>query len=448
MTRRKHLKQLVRARMEKTGERYATARRHIVRDTTATPAAADASPKTRTSSHLTGNVPAATALRILLTAAGVRAPHTNAPFTEAMVYGIAGGIGIGVFSFLYEKENFASFYVAARHDWANDVRYLTRATERFGGEATIAEHVKPSAQAIASARAASQPCILWVDAASLPYKAMPPFYSGMAGHMVVLHDIDDAAATAHIADLSDEPIEIPLDVLSTARSRIKKDKQRVLSLRAGSPPTLETMVRDGLAACRDGLLGANAVGGSKTNFSLEALRVWGTRLHGSRDKESWDRVFTPGARLWRGLTSINEYIEHYGTGGGLSRPLFAEFLDEAGQALGNEPVRILGERYADLGRAWSELADAALPDDVAPMREAKELLTRRSELLHSEGPAATDGVRRVWQRLDELAKEAEASFPLSEAAASDLRADLQRRVVALHADEVRAHEALTSALAH
>ena len=448
MTRRKHLKQLVRARMEKTGERYATARRHIVRDTTATPAAADASPKTRTSSHLTGNVPAATALRILLTASGVRAPHTNAPFTEAMVYGIAGGIGIGVFSFLYEKENFASFYVAARHDWANDVRYLTRATERFGGEATIAEGVKPAAQTIATARAASQPCILWVDAAALPYKAMPPFYSGMAGHMVVLHDIDDAAATAHIADLSDEPIEIPLDVLSTARSRIKKDKQRVLSVRAGSPPPLDTMVRDGLAACRDGLLGANAVGGSKTNFSLEALRVWGTRLHGSRDKESWDRVFTPGARLWRGLTSINEYIEHYGTGGGLSRPLFAEFLDEAGQALGNEPVRILGERYADLGRAWSELADAALPDDVAPMREAKELLTRRSELLHSEGPAATDGVRRVWQRLDELAKEAEASFPLSEAAASDLRADLQRRVVALHADEVRAHEALTSALAH
>src|SRR5687768_7819912 len=178
------------------------------------------------------------------------------------------------------------------------------------------------------------------------------------------------AAAATIGDLSGEPIEIPLDVLRAARSRIKKDKQRVLSLRAGSLPPLDAMVRDGLAACRDGLLGANAMGGSKTNFSLEALRVWGTRLHGSRDKESWDHMFTPGARLWRGLTSINEYIEHYGTGGGLSRPLFAEFLEEAGQALGSEPVRRLSERYADLGRAWSELGDAALPDDVAPIREA------------------------------------------------------------------------------
>ena len=71
---------------------------------------------------------------------------------------------------------------------------------------------------------------------------------------------------------------MPLDVLAAARSRIKKDKHRVMSLRAGKLPPLDAMVRDGLAACRDGLLGANAVGGSKTNFSLEALRVWGTRL--------------------------------------------------------------------------------------------------------------------------------------------------------------------------
>jgi len=61
-------------------------------------------------------------------------------------------------------------------------------------------------------------------------------------------------------------------------------------------------------------------------------------MHGSRDEDSWERVFTPGSRLWRGLTSINEYIEHYGTGGGLSRPLFAEFLVEADDALGTEPL--------------------------------------------------------------------------------------------------------------
>lgn len=444
MTRQKHLKQLVRARMEKTGERYATARRHVIRDTPRQP---NGHPARATGAHLTGNVPATTALRILLTAAGVRAPHTNQPFTEAMLFGIAGGIGIGVFSFLYEKQDFASFYVASRHDWANDVRYLTRGAERVGAGASVVEMggVKPAAQALAKLLADGQPCIAWLDAATLPYRAMPAFYVGMANHMVVVYDIDETAGVARVGDLSDESIPVPLEMLAAARGRIKKDKNRLLSVTVGEKtPPLDAMVHGGLRACRDGLLGATAVGNARTNFSLEALRVWGNRLHGSRDKESWERIFTPGKRLWRGLTSINEYIEHYGTGGGLSRPLFAEFLGEAGEALGSEPLRALGERYAELGRQWTELADAALPDDVPAMHEAKQLIARRSELLHSDVPASADDVRAAWQRLDELAAAAAARFPLSEGAAADLRADLKRRVLALHAIEVAAHEELTA----
>ena len=445
MTRQKHLKQLVRARMEKTGERYATARRHVIGDASEQPAVpADLA---TSGPHLTGNVPATTALRVLLTAAGVRAPHTNAPFTEAMLFGVAGGIGIGLFAFLYEKQDFASFYIAGRHDWANEVRYLTRAAERVGAETSIAEAsgVKPAAQALSRALAEGQPCIAWLDAAALPYKAMPQFYAGMANHTVVVYEVDETAGTARIGDLSDEPIEVPLSVLAAARRRIKKDKNRLLSLRpAASVPSLDMLVRAGLIACHDGLLGATAVGNAKTNFSLEALRVWATRLHGTRDKESWERIFTPGKRLWRGLTSINEYIEHYGTGGGLSRPLFAEFLAEAGAALGSEPMRALSNRYAELGRQWTELADAALPEDVPAMREAKELLARRSELLHSDVPSSTEEVGRVWERLEALSAAAGERFPLSDAAAADLRVDLQRRVLALHAAEVEAHAALAT----
>ena len=445
MTRHKHLKRLVRARMEKTGERYATARRHVIRD-----APEDAETRRSASGpHFTGNVPATTALRILLTAAGIRAPHTNQPFTEAMLFGIAGGIGIGVFAFLYEKEDFASFYLAGRHDWANEVRYLTSAAERVGAVPAITEHggANQAAVALKSALAGGQPCIAWLDAAMLPYKAMPSFYVGMANHMVVVYDVDESVGVAHVGDLSDEPIDVPLDALAAARGRVKKTRNRLLSMAETTRVTsLDAMVRAGLAECRDGLVGAKAVGNAKTNFSLEALRVWGNRLSGSREKEGWERVFTPGKRLWRGLTSITEYIEQYGTGGGLARPIFAEFLGEAADALGSEPLRALGRRYAELGQQWSELADAALPDDVPAMREAKELLARKSELLHSDVPTSTDDVRAAWARLDELAASSADTFPLSDAAAADLRADLQRRVLALHASELSAHEALTRVL--
>src|SRR5262249_3509254 len=124
MTAHKHLKQLVRARMTKTGERYATARRQILREAAAPPT----DPACRW--HFPGSIPAATALRVLLAHAGVRDPHTQEPFSEAMLFGIAGGIGVGVFSFFYEKENIATFFVAGRHGWQDDLGYLKNACGR------------------------------------------------------------------------------------------------------------------------------------------------------------------------------------------------------------------------------------------------------------------------------------------------------------------------------
>jgi hypothetical protein len=407
--------------------------------------APNATATTATPGHTTGNVPAATALRTLLTAAGIRDPHTNEPFSEAMIFGIAGGIGIGMFSFLYEKADFASFFIAARNDWANDVRYLTRGAERFGANAVVAEGAKPANQAIARALEEGRPSIVWVDAVGLPYKAMPEVFGGMASHVVVLYSMDDSSGTAQIGDLSEAPITIPIKTLSLARARIKKDKHRVMTVgTTAKAPALADQVNAGLDACRAGLLGANAIGNSKTNFSLDCLNVWGSRLHGPKDKDSWERVFTPGARLWRGLTSITDYIEHYGTGGGLSRPLFAEFLDEASSALGVKPLAALAKRYAEIGTAWTELADAALPDDVKPMREAKALMAERSDLIHRGDPDATAAVRTVWQRLDQLSNAAREQFPLSDSATTDLRADLQRRVFALHEAEVAAHSELSS----
>src|SRR5690606_165829 len=129
------------------------------------------------------------------------------------------------------------------------------------------------------------------------------------------------------------------------------------------------------------------------------------------------------------LTSLYEYVEHYGTGGGLCRGIFAEGLKDLGQA---EPAKA----YAALARAWSEAAAAALPDEVAPCREARELIARKAELVRSGAPAAE--VRSCWERLDKLAKEARKQFPLSAAAAAELRGTLAARIRAIHADEVAA----------
>jgi hypothetical protein len=360
-----------------------------------------------------------------------------------MLFGIAGGIGAGVFSFVYQKENFASFFVAGRHSWQDDLAYLRLACERLGVKPAVRESsgAKPADKQLREMLADHGPCVAWVDAAHLPHRAMPAFWSGGGYHLVTVYHIDDAGGGALIGDLADGPISIPLSDLATARARIKKQKNRLLAITpSASPIDLKSSVRDGLRECHRAL-----TTGRMKNFQLEAFRVWGERMHGSKDRESWDRVFTIGPRLWRGLTSIYDFIEHYGTGGGLCRPIFADFLNEAAAALDDARLRALAERYAELGRAWSSLADAALPDSVPAFREAKQSLARKTELTLSGG--SIDEIRGLWNRLDDLASQAGQRFPLADSACDALRAELQRRILALYAGEVAAAKELAEASA-
>jgi Butirosin biosynthesis protein H, N-terminal/Domain of unknown function (DUF4872) len=441
MTIRKHFKKLVRARMQKTRESYATARRQVLGQTLPD------KPTLGLPWHFPGSVPAATALRVLLTHAGVRNPKTGEPYSEAMLFGIAGGIGIGIFSFFYEKEGWATFFIAGRHLWHDHKAYLTQACARFDIEPVVQETAgaKAGEAALRAALSERGTCVAWVDAAHLPHRALPGIMSGGGYHIVTVYGIDESAGTALIGDLTDDPLTISLADLAIARARIKKDKHRLLSIPAAqSPGDLTMLVRHGLHACHSGLGGAGGIKSAAKNFSLEAVRVWAERLNGSNDNERWERVFERGPRLWQGLVSVYDYIEHHG-GGGLSRPLFAEFLTEAAESCGDSRLKSLATRYAELGQAWSELADAALPDSVSAFREAKELHARKAELTNSGG--SIDEIRATWAQLGELRSKVCDQFPLTEQECTELRAGLQTRVRALYEGEIAARDALGKAIA-
>jgi len=428
MTAHKHLKQLVRARMEKTGETYTTARRHIIKDA---PASTDAD----TRWHFPGNVPATTALRVLLAQAGVRDPHTGQPFSEAMTFVLAGGIGIGVFQFYYEKEDFASFFVSGRHSWQDDLVYLQKAAARLRLTAEVKEATGAKV-ADTQLRETLQrgPCVAWVDMALLPHRAMPAYYQGGGYHVVTVYRIDSDSVL--IGDLGDEPVAVPLADFAAARARIKKQKHRLLSLSpAGKRPDVTNLVTDALEECRKEL-GKSSAKSMRGNFQLDVLKTWADRLHGDAGKDGWARVFKPGVNLWRGLTSIYDFIENYGTGGALCRSLFAEGLTEAAASLGDDRLAALAKRYTDLGRQWSELADTAMPEGVPVMRAAKKLRVQRGELLHSG--AAPDKVRAAWEKIEEQQRAAGECFPLKEAQCDELRAELQAQVRAIYEAEVAA----------
>jgi hypothetical protein len=140
----------------------------------------------------------------------------------------------------------------------------------------------------------------------------------------------------------------------------------------------------------------------------------------------------------------HDFIEHYGSGGGLCRPLMAEFLREAAAATKLAGLSDAAERYDELGRAWSDLADALLPDGVPLFRKVKKFKAEKAELTFSGDADAPDQIRRIWKQLDELDRQAKECFPLSEAQCDALRAELKGRILAIHAQEVAACEALAA----
>lgn len=418
MTERKHFKRLVRARMEKTGEGYSTARRQVIRQDDPTTAS------TPQFHHFPGNTPGPTALRALLAGAGVRAPHTKAPFSEAMVFGIAGGIGAGVFAFHYAKENFSSFFVAGRHQWQDHKTWALAAAKRLGLTAIVKESsgVKPGEKQLRELLAGGRPVMVWLD------------FRGKQYHLATVHGIDDAAGVALVGDMGDELIPVPLASLATARGHTKKDKNRALALEpAKSVPPLQQLVHGGISACRSSLTTCKM-----KNFRLDAFKAWADKLDGSKAADSWEKIFSPGRLMYQGLRSITEYIEYYGTGGGLSRPLFAEFLGEAGDALADRKLKALSQRYADLGRQWSALADAALPDSVPMFRTVKETLAHKAEALATESDAAGSGLSLCEQAMARMDAEMKDGFPLDAAESAALRRELKGRVTALYEGEVAA----------
>ena len=340
MTTQKHLKGRVRARMAQTGERYAAARRNLVTDSSQ--AAGSPRPDAAASSLSHGVHPETSALRSALADLGAIAPHTGEPWTEEMLLGLGGGIGIGVFAFHYAAADFSSFYLGARHLWDDSAAFMREAAARVGAPIEVLEtgSARTAASQLRDVLESGRAAIASVDLEALGYRGVPAELGGGGYHHVLVRAFDSSAGTALVEDLRAEPIEMTAETLGRARARIKSQRHRLIAVaapEAGGAPPLEAAIRDALLSAAGGLDGSldPAAGGRRGgNFNLDGLATWAKRLHGDRSAEGWARMFPPGHRLWRGLSFVNEFIEHFGTGGGLLRPMYARFLRQAGDALG------------------------------------------------------------------------------------------------------------------
>jgi hypothetical protein len=356
---------------------------------------------------------------------GVKAPHTGKPYSEALLLGVSGGIAFGYFTFEYKgflphvalltRNTFNPFpIILERLGIAQDVQQTNKAeTAEKNLQNTLESGLYP---------------ILWADQFSLPYNCLPAD-EPMWGMMPILA-LESDGKTVTVADRSSQAFHISMSELTRARGRVKDEKYRLMTLDAPQPAKLAGAVHKGICQTIS-LFTEEPPRGGRQNFGFAAYEKLAELLVNTRNKQSWERFFAPGVRMYHALAGspvqpgAYHWINTWGSADGAERGLYADFLLEAIQILKRPALKEAVETFRESHKLWLAFADALLPDGLPLLGESKKLIQKKHNLFVEKGETALSEIKKINARLNELLKRSESDFPLSNAQAADLRANLR-----------------------
>lgn len=434
MTTQRELKQLVRERMARTGERYAAARAHVV--------ARAAAPAPRYPGVLAGydrfgGLQANTApLFNVLRHTGIPAPAGAAAWSEAIVNGLCGGPG-----FLYavfEYRGYPPMLTLALQSRSMADQYVAEGLGRVGVEWTTSEttSAKVARAALDDALAAGRAALGVVDLGSLPYYGLPKEYVGGAPHLVAVVGRDDTGYW--LDDRGGAPRHLSFDQLATARARYRKSRHRLITAvgpAAGFEPAAawRAAVADTARCYHEPAVPKSFWG----NCGFAGLRKWRDLLTDRRDAKGWPNVFAEGPRAYAGLYRTYECIEA-GLAPGAGRGLYAEFLEAAAAFLGAEALVGAAAWWRESAGHWSALAALIAGADDEALRAGCDLADRRIELGDAAGAGSVEA-QALWRERHELG----GRCRLGAGAAAALYEKMAERVGAIIAAEEAAVAAMS-----
>lgn len=392
MTSKSDFKKLVRERMAKTGERYTTARAHLLAERGDDHAS---EPATAT---LGGFHDQTAALRDVLLAHGYDAPHTGEPPSEALLLGLGGGIGAAVFTFQYDG-HLPHLYVETRchTQYAYTLDFVQRAASGLGFALDVhtTGGAKGAAKRLDEVLDAGRPALLLVDAQALPHLAMPGEGYGIPW-LVVVHEQDGDEVV--LTDRSHTTFRMPRADLDRARGAYKKGKHALATLGERREVELARSVHDAVVRCVAELQGASARKGFERNFGLGAIEKWRDEV-AATSKKGWRATFPPGSALANGLRQAYAWIETNGTGGGGFRRMYAAFLREGAGITGDARFGDAADAYDALAIRWTEGIAELMPDGT-PLGDVRQTLQDRAAAVRRGAPV--DEQRALDARLDAL----------------------------------------------
>jgi len=354
-------------------------------------------------------------LRNLMAWSGTANPLTGQPFTEAECLGIAGGIaagyqwcpslpghdagsGVSVIGLVKRYTTNGSWYrdFFSRLGIALDVR------ETGGAKAALANMREPLAQ--------GRPVVVWCSPMRVCTAASWASCCGM--YTAVVHALDEAASTASYGDHAATSHTIPLDDLMWSRARVCSLKNRTLTFAPPKPLAAATVKKAYEAGLRE--CAADFAKPKLGSFNLPGLEEWTKLIANGKNKRGWLAAF-PGRRIYWALRDAFDGIETAGTGGGLMRATYADFLDRAAVALKKPALAECAANYRALAKNWTAFADQLLPDKVKPFALTKRLLRKRYAAYTGKGEKGMKDIATTAAELSDLNDSLVREFPWDEA---------------------------------
>ena len=380
---------------------------------------------------------------------GMKAPHTGKPYSEALLLGISGGIVFGYFTFEY-KGYLPHVAMLARNTFSP----FTTILERLG----IAQDVQQTNKAEVAEKNLRDTLdsglypLVWADQFSLPYNCLPSD-EPMWGMMPILAIESDSATreSVAVADRSSQPLHLSMAELTKARGRVKEDKFRLITLDAPQTTKLAGAVHKGICQTIK-LFTEEPPRGARDNFGFAAYEKLANLLINTRNKQSWERFFAPGVRMYHALAGspvqpgAYHWVMTWGSADGAERGLYADFLLEAALILKRPALKESAEKFRESYRLWLDFANALLPDEVPLLGESKKLIQKKHDLFINQGERGLPEIKQINTQLNKLLKQSETDFPLSNAQASELRTNLRDILLKISAVEQQAVDLLQNAI--
>lgn len=379
------------------------------------------------------------------------APHTKEAFTEEMLLGIGGGIGVEYATYVITPGGVPTLYLR----FLGDGEYSSKLAQRLGIRLTRTRTGSPrkAHAALVDSIRKGRPVITFLPIAwnrifqgRMTYEHVLSYYSlpyrwVSGGHWVVVYGVDDAADQISIADWSRRPISIDHEEFARSRAVIPNVRHAAITVESVSIPSdLTKAVRAGLRDCVRELSKSSSAGGLS---GVQALDKWADRIEDPKGKRAWTKFF-PKARLFEVLTQVHGRVAYFDTAGAAHRLAYSQFLEEASRVLGNPELRAVAALYGDVAAAWTDFAAATLPDSVRPLRGARDAALAWNELFLAEGQGAPKRLQKAADRVQSIRNEVAESFPLRASEVRDLLADLSARMRRVADAERRALSALKS----